>query len=69
MAPAATPSEIVQKLNGEMNAILRLADVKEMLGRQGLVPVGGQPEKLAGIVKSDLERWTRVITEAKIKAD
>ncbi len=69
MAPASTPPEIVQKLNAEMNAILRLAEVREMLGRQGLVPVGGQPEKLAELVKSELERWTRVIAEAKIKAD
>ena len=69
MAPASTPPEIVQKVNAEMNAILGLADVREMLGRQGLVPVGGRPEKLAELVKSDFERWTRVIAEAKIKAD
>lgn len=69
MAPASTPPDIVQKLNGEMNAILGLAEVRETLGRQGLVAVGGGPEKLAELVKSEIERWTRVIAEAKIKAD
>ena len=69
MAPAATPPDIVNKLNSEMNAILALAEVKEMLGRQGLTPVGGRPDKLTELIKSDFERWTRVIAEAKIKAD
>lgn len=68
-APASTPPEIVQKLNGEMNAILGLADVKEFLARQGLVTAGGAPEKLAEMVKAELARWTRVITEAKITRD
>ncbi len=68
-APASTPPEIVQKLNGEMNAILGLADVKELLARQGLVPAGGAPEKLTEMVKAELARWTRVIAEAKIMRD
>jgi tripartite-type tricarboxylate transporter receptor subunit TctC len=69
LAPASTPPEIVQKLNGEMNSILALADVRELLSRQGLVPVGGAPEKLTEMVKSDLERWTRLIAAAHIKLD
>ncbi|HMG60650.1 MAG TPA: tripartite tricarboxylate transporter substrate binding protein [Burkholderiales bacterium] len=68
-APAATPPETVQKLNDEMNSILDFADVKELLSRQGLVPAGGKPEKLTQMVKSELERWTRVIAEAKITRD
>jgi tripartite-type tricarboxylate transporter receptor subunit TctC len=68
-APASTPPEIVQKLNGEMDSILRLADVKELLARQGLVPAGGAPEKLTEMVKAELARWTRVIAEAKITRD
>jgi tripartite-type tricarboxylate transporter receptor subunit TctC len=68
-APAATPPETVQKLNDEMNSILDFVDVKELLSRQGLVPAGGKPEKLTQMVKSELERWTRVIAEAKITRD
>ena len=69
MAPASTPPEIVAKLNGEVNAILGLSDVKDLLGKQGLVSVGGKPEKLGDLVKSDFARWTRAIAAAKIKAD
>jgi tripartite-type tricarboxylate transporter receptor subunit TctC len=69
MAPATTPAVIVRKLNGEISAILALADVKEILGRQGLAPVGGQPERLSRLVGAELERWRRVIAQAKIRAD
>jgi tripartite-type tricarboxylate transporter receptor subunit TctC len=69
MAPAATPPEIVRKLNGEVNAILSLPEVREFLAKQGLSPAGGEPERLSRLVKEELERWTRVIAEAKIRAD
>jgi tripartite-type tricarboxylate transporter receptor subunit TctC len=69
MAPASTPAEVVRKLNGEISAILILADVKEILARQGLIPVGGPPERLSELVKTELDRWRRVIAEARIRAD
>lgn len=69
MAPAATSPEIVRKLNGEINAILALAEVRDILEKQGLVPGGGEPERLSNLVKTELDRWTRVIAEAKIRAD
>jgi tripartite-type tricarboxylate transporter receptor subunit TctC len=69
MAPAATSPEIVHKLNREINAILALPEVSDILGKQGLVPGGGEPERLSNLVKTELDRWTRVIAEAKIRAD
>src|SRR6267154_1778356 len=69
MAPASTPADIVRKLNGEISAILALADVREILARQGLSPAGGQPERLSRLVGTELERWRRVIEQAKIRAD
>lgn len=69
MVQASTPPSIVEKLNGEINAILALAEVRDLLGKQGLVPVGGRPERLGDLVKSDFARWTRAIAAARIKAD
>jgi tripartite-type tricarboxylate transporter receptor subunit TctC len=69
MAPAGTPPEVVQKLNGEMNVLLGFPDVKDVLGKQGLVPVGGRPDRLTDMVKADLGRWKKVIAEANIKQD
>ena len=69
MAPASTPPGIVRRLNGEISAILALADVKEILAKQGLSPAGGEPERLSRLVETELERWRRVIAEAKIRSD
>jgi tripartite-type tricarboxylate transporter receptor subunit TctC len=60
---------VLRKLNGEINAILSLPEVKEILAKQGLVPAGGEAERLDRLVRTELERWRRVIAEAKIQAD
>jgi tripartite-type tricarboxylate transporter receptor subunit TctC len=68
-APAQTPRDIVTKLNGELNAMLRNADVTETLMKQGLQPTGGTPDQLEQLTKSDLERWAKVVRDAKIQPD
>ncbi|HEX7439975.1 MAG TPA: tripartite tricarboxylate transporter substrate-binding protein, partial [Caldimonas sp.] len=68
-APAATPADVVSRLNAEMNALLRQADVRDTLGKQGLVATGGTPEQLAQMTRGDMERWAKVVQAAKIEAD
>jgi tripartite-type tricarboxylate transporter receptor subunit TctC len=68
-APANTPLEIVKKLNSEINVALRDAQVHEAIEKQGMTPVGGAPQRLGNLVKSELPRWQRVVTAAGIKAD
>ncbi len=69
MGPAGMSRDIVLKLNGEIAAILRLADVREGLVRQGLEPVTGTPEQFTELVRADLARWSRVVRDARITAD
>lgn len=68
-APANTPSDIVGKLNAEMNRILGLADVKEKLSGIGLDPLGGSPEQLAAYTKSEIAKWARVVKDSGARAD
>jgi tripartite-type tricarboxylate transporter receptor subunit TctC len=68
-APAGTPEAIVTKWNREMNELLKEADVKDVIAKQGLVPEGGTPEALGNRVKRELASWTRVVKAAGIKAD
>jgi tripartite-type tricarboxylate transporter receptor subunit TctC len=68
-APAQTPREIVAKLNGEVNALLKNAGVADILMKQGLQPTGGTPADLEQLTKTDLERWAKVIRDAKIQPD
>ena len=68
-APAQTPREIVTKLNGEMNAALKNTDVTDTLMKQGLQPTGGTPDQLEQLTRTDLERWAKVVRDAKIQPD
>jgi tripartite-type tricarboxylate transporter receptor subunit TctC len=69
LAPAATPNDILAKFNAEIATILRLAEVRDGLRRQGLEPVTGTPEEFAQLIRSDLARWARVVKDARIGTD
>jgi len=68
-APAGTPQPIVMQLNESLNQFMREPAVREVLEKQGLQPEGGTPQALGERVRRELERWTRVVKAANIKAD
>ena len=68
-APAGTPNEIVRRLNGELVAILRDADVLGRFKQLSTDPVGNSPEEFAAFVRAELEKYARVIKAAGIKLD
>jgi tripartite-type tricarboxylate transporter receptor subunit TctC len=68
-APAGTPPTAVAKLNGDINSLLQQPDVRDILGKQGMVPAGGTSERFGNMVKEELARWDRVVKAAKIQAD
>ena len=68
-APAGTPEAIVKRVNADMNDFLKEQDVEKLLAKQGLDAAGGAPEVLGTRVKRELDRWTRVVKAANIKAD
>jgi tripartite-type tricarboxylate transporter receptor subunit TctC len=68
-APAGTPKAIIDKLNGEMNALLHAPSTVETLAKQGLQPTGGTPDELERLTRTDLARWSAVVREAKIQPD
>lgn len=69
LGPAGLPREIVALLNGELVAILRDPDTRAGLLKQGLSPQPGTPAELGKLIESDLERWGRVVRDARITAD
>ncbi|HEX2830837.1 MAG TPA: tripartite tricarboxylate transporter substrate binding protein [Burkholderiales bacterium] len=69
LAPAKTPRAIVAKLNEETARILHSPDVKNVFMSEGAEPVGNKPEEFAAIIKSETEKWAKVIRAAGIKAD
>ena len=67
-APAGTPGEVVAKLNAEITAAVQDRDIAEKLRGMQFEPATATAAGFADIVRLDLERWTRVVREAKIKA-
>ena len=68
-APKNTPTEIVDKLNHEINAILGDAKVKERLANLGGTALAGSPADYAMLLAETTEKWAKVIRAANIKVD
>jgi tripartite-type tricarboxylate transporter receptor subunit TctC len=68
MAPADTPTAVIQRLNTETARIVRLPAVSEQLLAQGADPIGNRPQELATFLRADIERWKKLVREAKISA-
>jgi len=69
LGPAGLPREVVALLNAELAAILRDPETRAGLLKQGLAPQTGTPAELSRLIDTDLERWGRVVREARISAD
>ena len=67
--PAGTPADIVQRLNRELNAVLRAPDIVERLQRAGAEAVGGTPEQFSKVYRDEFENWKAVIQRAGIKGE
>lgn len=65
-APAGTPRSIVLRLNAEMQRVLKVPQVRNMLETIGGEAQGSAPEEMRARVASDMQRWTRVVRDAKI---
>lgn len=65
-APARTAKEIVTRLNRELNAVLRGAEARALLEREGIVQQEMSTDELAAHVKVQLDTWGRAIREAGI---
>jgi tripartite-type tricarboxylate transporter receptor subunit TctC len=69
LAPAGTPKAIVDKLNAEINAALKLPDVRAKLEAAGIEIQGGTPQEYAALIQSDLAKWSKVIKAAGIQPE
>jgi len=67
LAPAKTPPALIKKLNEAVNAALTDPDVRDKIVKSGAVPVGGTPEALAAFMRSEYDKWGRVVREHGIK--
>jgi tripartite-type tricarboxylate transporter receptor subunit TctC len=67
--PAKTPSAVVNRLNTEIAAILKLPEIRDLLGRAGMDAATSSPEELTTLVNKDYPRWGEVIKRNAITAE
>jgi len=65
-APAGTPKAIIDRLNKEIAKAMALQDVKDKCAQLGFDPVANSPEEFTAYIKKEVEKWGKVIKEAKI---
>ena len=66
-APAKTPAPVIAKLNAAVAAVLTDPEISRKLIEAGADPAPGTPAQLADFLRSELERWGRVIKDKNIK--
>ncbi len=67
--PAGTPRAIITRLNEEFNRALQKPDVRERFAQQGLEIGGGSPDEMARRIRTDYERYVRIVKATGIKPD
>jgi len=68
-APAGTPPEIIAQLNRMAVAAVAMPDVKDRLAALGIEPIGNSPEQCDAFVRSEMDKWSKVIGAAGLKAE
>ena len=69
LAPAATPRDIISRLNKEMVAALQTAEVKSRLANEGAEVIGNTPEQAGAMLRADLEKRIEVVKRTGIKLE
>ena len=63
---AGVPAPIVERLNAEVLRVMRLPDVRERMLSEGTLPVAGTPAQFGELVRSEIEKWRRIIQQSGI---
>src|SRR5262249_21240072 len=65
-APAGTPRDVVDKINGELVRMINAPEVRARISLEGADPVGSTPDQFAARVQSEIAKWSKVIKAAGI---
>ncbi len=69
LTTAGTPTEIIERLNAEVNRALRDPDLIAKFAQQGISPAGGTPADFQRTIAADLKNWTETARAANIRAE
>jgi tripartite-type tricarboxylate transporter receptor subunit TctC len=69
VAPSGTPAEVVGRLNQAFNKVLAIPEVRRRLAEGGLEAVGGTPDELGRLIRSEVAKWSKVVRDVGIEPD
>jgi tripartite-type tricarboxylate transporter receptor subunit TctC len=69
LAPGGTPGAIITRINADMRQVLLGAETRELIARDGGEAVGGTPEVFGALIRSEIDKWAKVIKAHGIKDD
>ena len=69
VAPAATPADVLRRLNSEYNRIISDGEMRKRLIANGYEPVGGPPEKFGEHIHAEIAKWGPVVKRANVRVD
>ena len=69
IGPKGIPSEIVQRMNAELDAVLKSPEVSGRLAADGVIAMGGSSEAFMTTIRAEVKRWQDFIQRTGIKLD
>lgn len=69
LAPARTPDAIIKRVNSELATVLKHPEVVEKLSTQAVEPHHTSPDQFAALIRTELAKWSKVISASGVKAD
>ena len=69
LAPAATPRELITRLNNDMNRVMKMPDVTQRLAGDGVEAVGTTAEQFGRYLQQEIAKWGKVVKASGAKAD
>ena len=69
LAAAATPAAVIDRLNREIGTIVRRPENQEAWGRMGATALASTPAEYRAMIEAEIEKWARLIRDAKLKLD
>lgn len=69
VAAKGTPSDVIAKMNADVNAVLQSPEFQARLAQDGVMAAGGTTRQFGETIRDDMERWRAVVKQANIKID
>jgi tripartite-type tricarboxylate transporter receptor subunit TctC len=69
LVPAGTPNEVISRLNQDISKVVRSTEVRQRWIDQGLEPRVTTSAELAAAIKSDVDRWGKIVRDAGIRSE